>query len=278
MATAIATAGLVVLPGQYPANSQSSPLSPLTERRVATGWIPWWDLDEGLVSVEDHPRVFSEVSLFWFSATAQSTLQNAQNNNMDETSLVDAVQRLHAVGVRALPTVTDFAVDPKAMSRLLSDKARRAALVAEIVGMVGRVDADGVDIDFERINNTSGRSRTSVRRTFPLFLGRLHQRLARKGWLLSVSLPARTSDRDPNWSVFSYRAIAPTVDRARIQTYNFHYSQGSPGPLAPLAWVNTVARYAKARFGRVPASSGSRRRGSTGTSSDCRAPVLPART
>jgi spore germination protein YaaH len=89
-----------------------------------------------------------------------------------------------------------------------------------------------------------------VKKRFPKFLGQLKSQLHANSMKLSVALPPRTGGRDDAWEVFSYRLIAPTVDRARVLTYDFHVPSGLPGPVAPLPWVNDVARYAGETLGR----------------------------
>ncbi|HEX9342094.1 MAG TPA: glycosyl hydrolase family 18 protein, partial [Actinomycetota bacterium] len=57
-------------------------------------------------------------------------------------------------------------------------------------------------------------------------------------------LGARTSPFARNWTVHDYAAIAPLVDRLRIMTYDYHSPGSTPGPVAPLWWVEAVASYA----------------------------------
>ncbi|MCZ3389771.1 MAG: hypothetical protein LH645_11815 [Actinomycetia bacterium] len=44
-------------------------LSPLSERRVVTGWISHRDFSAGIASVVAHADVVSEISPFWYRAT-----------------------------------------------------------------------------------------------------------------------------------------------------------------------------------------------------------------
>ena len=231
-------------------------LSPLSDRRVATGWIPWWRLDAGVASVVATPDVFTEVSPFWYTATPHATVVPQDHKQPAESVLISAIQNLHAVGVRALPTVNDTGMDASSMAALLSDPTSRTALIASLSSMVQRVGADGVDIDFEGMNFGPGTDRTTVRKKFPVFLGELQQSLHTQGSLLSVSVPARLSSTDPNWEVYDYAAIAPNVDRVRVLTYDYSYAGSDPGPVAPAGWVDSVAKYARSEFGKVPVSMG----------------------
>ena len=81
----------------------AAPLSPLSDRRVATGWIPWWQLAEGVDSVVSHSQLFAEVSPYWYRATRSSTLAKLDSDQPAESTLIDAIDTLHSSGVRALP-------------------------------------------------------------------------------------------------------------------------------------------------------------------------------
>ena len=247
---------VVFVPRPQVASGADPTLVPLSDRRVATGWIPWWRLSEGISSVVANPDLFEEASPFWYRATAASTVVAQDASQPAESALVDAVQSLHAVGVRVLPTVNDAGMTSTSMANVLSDPTRRAELIDSLVAMVQRVGADGVDIDFEAMNFPASSDRTTVRKKFPVFLSGLQQSLHDQGLLLSLSVPSRVSDNDPNWAIFDYGAIAPFVDRVKILTYDYSYAGGDPGPVAPLNWVDQVTRYAKSRFRGVPLSIG----------------------
>jgi spore germination protein len=221
-------------------------------RRVASGWITHWRLDDGVASVLAHPELFRDVSVFWFRATKASTVvEQEPGAQPPETDLVSAVQALQAQGVAVHLTVNDAGFNATRMASLLRDRARRALLVSNLVATAQRVGADGIDVDFEAMNFGSvGADRTAVKRLFPVFLARLRDRLHAVGLRLAVALPPRTGARDPAWEVFDYRAIAPTVDRARVMAYDYHVPTGSAGPVAPTSWVADVARFTGAGFGR----------------------------
>ena len=253
---AVLASSLAVLPSVGAAGATVLPVSTHSERRVVTGWIPWWNLDQGLASVESHSKLFSDAAIFWYRATAAGHVLPADSDTPAESELVTAVQRLHAVGVGALPTINDFGMDSVSMGRLLSDPERRKNLIHNLVDMVTRVGADGLDLDFEAMNSPASPWRATVRKKFPVFVAGLRQALHKQGLVLSLTVAARVSDNDPNWTVYDYRALANLPDRVTVLTYDYHYAGGRPGPLAPVDWVNQVARYAHARFGRTPVFMG----------------------
>jgi spore germination protein YaaH/5-hydroxyisourate hydrolase-like protein (transthyretin family) len=197
----------------------------------------------------------AEVSPFWYRATTASQVAQQDGNDLPESDLTAAVQQLHDAGVAVYPTINDEGFDATSMARLLGDPDRRRELIDQILLMVQRTGADGVDLDFEAMNfGDVGRDRTAVKELYPVLLERLQARLAEQGAVLSVDVPARRSASDPNWEVFDYDAIGQVVDRVRVMTYD--YSVSVPGPIAPIDWVREVTRYAATEFRRVPLSVG----------------------
>jgi spore germination protein YaaH len=242
-------------PTDTPEATPAAALSPLSDRRVVTGWIPYWGLEGGLASVLDHPSVFAEVSPFWYRITRASGVEPMDGNDRPESDLVDAINQLHAAGVAAYPSVKDDGFGGHEMAQLLGDKQARKDLVSSLVAMAVRTGADGVDIDFEEMNyGGSGNERTAVKRLYPIFLGQLQARLHAQDKVLSVAVPARRSSSDDNWETIDYNAVGKVVDRARLMTYD--YSIERPGPIGPIDWVRKVADYARREFRGVPLSIG----------------------
>ncbi|MFL6288676.1 MAG: glycosyl hydrolase family 18 protein, partial [Actinomycetes bacterium] len=264
LALTLASVGAVALAGSNGERTLSTgtaevtpatSLSPLSDRRVVTGWISYWDLEEGLASVLDHPSLLAEVSPFWYRITKASQVQPMDGNNRPESDLIDAIDQLHAAGIAAYPSVKDDGFGGHEMAQLLGDKQSRRDLVNALVDMSVRTGADGVDIDFEEMNyGGSGNERTAVKRLYPIFLAQLQSKLHALNKVLSVAVPARRSASDNNWETVDYNAIGKVVDRARVMTYD--YSTDRPGPIGPIDWTRKVAEYAHREFRGVPLSIG----------------------
>lgn len=93
---------------------------------------------------------------------------------------------------------------------------------------------DGVDIDFEFINPQDGIY-------FTLFLKELKNALG-PNIPLSVAVFARTSN--DKWATpYEYQKIGQIVDKLIVMAYDYSYPASSPGPVAPLWWVEEVAKY-----------------------------------
>jgi spore germination protein YaaH len=208
-------------------------------KRYVTGWLPYWNTQAATTSVVNNVSVFQDASPFVFDAN--STKGIALKADRDEWRQMR--QALRAAGVANIPTVaTDLSADQFAW--IIRNRDRRAAHVRALVGLVKTYNLDGIDLDYESINFGSSSARRTVRSYYPVLLRDLDARLDRLGAITSVTVASRTSARDPNWWVFDYPALGRQADRVRIMTYDFHWSGGKPGPIAPKWWVNDVAAYA----------------------------------
>jgi spore germination protein YaaH len=63
--------------------------------------------------------------------------------------------------------------------------------------------------------------------------------------LLTVAVHAKTEDYG-GWGGFQdWKLLGEICDRVRIMTYDYSWRGGGPGPIAPLAWVASVAEYGR---------------------------------
>jgi spore germination protein len=240
-------------PAPVPLSPAASPTDARTAAptRVVSGWIPYWQLADGVDAVVAHSALMRDASLFWYRATRTGGVRVQDPSQPDQATLDSAVASLQSVSVRTYLTVNDEGFSAGSMAALLGNKDASARLVNNLVAVATRAHADGIDIDFEHMNfGVSGKARTQVKERFPPFLARLQQALHTASLRLLLSLPARTGPRDPAWNTIDYHAISPHVDRANVMTYDAHTGSTAPGPVAPLPWVRRVATYAAAQFGR----------------------------
>ncbi|HVQ88329.1 MAG TPA: glycosyl hydrolase family 18 protein [Actinomycetes bacterium] len=211
----------------------------VSSRPYVTGWLPYWMPDTATNSVVANADTFDDASPFVFD------VQSATNIGLQ----ISAAQwqtmrtRLRDAGVDIIPTMsTSLSADQ--FASLLSSRTRRTAHVDALVKLATRYDVDGLDLDYESINFGSSAAKQTVRTMYPVLVKELQARLAAKGMILSVTVASRTSVSDPNWFVYDYAALGAVADRIRIMTYDFHWSGGTPGPIAPKWWINKVLTFA----------------------------------
>lgn len=239
VATALA---LVLIASTLTAASASTDPNP---RRIVTGWLPFWTQERSLASATANGDLWSEASPFWYQATSATAI--TRHEGAGSRGVVD---ELRSKGIKVVPTVTET-LDAPAMGAMLNDRAQRTAHVKTLVNLVEANGYDGIDLDYEAMNfgTTGTRAQRAaqtraVRRGFVALVNELGAALHAKGTMLTVAVGPRTSADDPGWAVFDYAGIAKAVDRVRIMAYDYHWSGGDPGPIAPLPWVEKVLDYA----------------------------------
>ncbi|MCL1975760.1 MAG: stalk domain-containing protein [Firmicutes bacterium] len=141
-------------------------------------------------------------------------------------------------GIEKLLLVTDFGDPPskkqEGSAAMLTNIANRAIAVENIAHLVRQTGADGIDIDFEKMD-------TACRDSFSAFIRELKAALVDK--TVSVSLKPCKSERETWLYMFDYRALGQAADRLHIMFYDEHYGGGDPGPVASPAWIRAGLDY-----------------------------------
>jgi spore germination protein YaaH len=193
-----------------------------------------WDTDNSRASFEINRAFLDEISPVWYEMRSNGTLLRL--NGSCDSSLVEAA---HDAGVLVLPSMTN-GFSPSRTAYVLPYAERRSQLVQRILDEVERCDYDGMDIDFEAVPSHE-------REAFSAFIRELANGLHVEGHLLAIAIHSRTGEGGGAPGAFAqdWLAIGQAVDRFRIMTYDFHWSGGGPGPVAPVYWVRDVIEYAK---------------------------------
>ncbi len=223
-------------------------------KRVASGWLPYWmtspSRPAGVNSAVQNADLFTDVSPFWYSATAKSGggVQVRLNPNFSngEANAAWAMGQLRAAGLVILPAIADGSGKGR-MAKTLADPTLRAQHVADLVNLVMSKGYDGIDLDYETFAFSDGSSSwAATQPNWTTFVTELGAALHAQGKLLSVTIPppCNTSgtcgSRSGYW-VYNIAGIAPAVDRVRIMAYDYHVN--SIGPIAPMPWVRSIVQY-----------------------------------
>jgi spore germination protein YaaH len=195
------------------------PTVPLIERDTAAtaeriGFYPYWVT----VPPAQLPYAFlSTIAFFSIEINQSGAVTNV--HGWPDGDLVDTA---HAHGTKVIVTITNFSASQQ--QTLLASSAYRATAISNIVHQVDVGGADGVNIDFENLP-------VSAKANFVTFIGEmdaaLHQLLDNPH--LSVCTPAI------DWAgSYDYDKLAAHADYLFIMAYDYHYSGGDPGPVAPL--------------------------------------------
>jgi spore germination protein len=204
---------------------------------VAAAWLPVWDqrASDSLPTALDEGGV-REVSPTWATVRADGGLTLT-------APLTPALERMDAAGTTLLPVVQNFSDGDwqgDMLAAVLGDPELAGTHRRALVDTAVREEWDGIDLDYEALPAAAG----------PLlidFLQALRDDLDEHDLLLSVTVPARTSD-DAAASAYDYAAIGAVADQVRVMAYDHAWSGSPAGPIAPPDWVRDVVGYAVERI------------------------------
>jgi len=200
-----------------------------------SAWIPPWNA-EALTSMQSNLGVLTESNPVWYSWNGDGTPLKNWNAEND-------TWRASMTGTLLLPTVQNIVqdrFDGGVAAAVFATPASREVAAYAIAQLAIIKSYDGIDIDYERVPSAS-------RADFTEFLNTLKEKLHAANKKLSVTVYAKTSDRD-NWNgpgAEDWPAIGRIADSVKIMAYDYSYSGSAPGPIAPLDWIDRVATYAQ---------------------------------
>jgi spore germination protein YaaH len=206
------------------------------DRPGLDAWAPYWALDDSLPDLAARSGTIADLSPFWYKAErADSIVVDENASKAGTAAFLAAAQQ---AGIRLVPSVVD-GTPSGAMAAVLADPTQRAIHVKALADFAAKGDFAGLDIDYEKFAFSDDRSSwATTRPSWVAFVTELAEQLHSDGRTLTVSIPpiydsGRTSDS--GYWVYDYAAITPLVDHIRVMAYD--YSTSSPGPIAPLDWV-----------------------------------------
>ncbi|HBY21308.1 MAG: chitinase [Clostridiales bacterium GWE2_32_10] len=122
--------------------------------------------------------------------------------------------------------------------QLLESDINRKNLINNILSELVKYGYSGVNIDIEGVYAANRTNMTT-------FMQELYGTLNPKGYLVTMAVPAKTSDSLTNsWNgAFDYKSLAMYSDQIVIMTYDEHYAGGTPGAIASYGWVKNVVDY-----------------------------------
>lgn len=178
------------------------------------------------------------VAPFFYRADGYGNISGNHNNNLMKLAKSNNIKTLALVH-----NIQSDNFSSTAISKLLNSPSARSRAVNGILRLLQEQGYSGVNIDFEGVPSKDRAKLTA-------FFRELSSVLRPKGLLVTASLPAKTRD-DPrsSWSgAYDYAAIAPYLDQVMIMTYDQHYRNGPPGPVASQNWVEQVISYTVKNF------------------------------
>lgn len=241
LAATLALTGLLLPLAATPtAASAATAGSQPAPARLVSGWLPYWGMPAAYRSSTRHADLVRDAMPFWYGATGTTRIE--ANQGAGNRSVVAG---LRSGGVKVLPTVTDEA-GTATMLRIMTSRSRRAAHRHRLVRLVMDHHYNGVNLDYESMawNVSTWRQATRLRNGFTTFVHGLAAALHRRSKLLSIAVIAKTAGSTSKaGAVFDYRGLGHSVNRFQVMSYDYHWSGGSPGAVAPYDWQSRVMAY-----------------------------------
>ncbi len=231
-------------PFNAPASQADNP-----PRKILTGWIPYYSTRTSLASAQLNKDLIREVMPFWYtlkynSKTSLSSVVDLYTPANPSIPMDQTLASLRSAGFSIIPTITDGTAKD-VLAGLLAKPAARKQIIETITALVVQKQFDGIDLDFEGFAFVD--ANTTWSKTAPLwatFVKELSISLHAQNKLLSVSTPyvLDPAGAQKGYYVYNWAAIASSIDRLRIMTYD--YSVSKAGPLGPITWTERTLQYA----------------------------------
>jgi len=191
---------------------------------------------QSLLDLRLHGSEITYLIPFWFSVNADASLED----QADQETI--AIARQYDLPMLALVNNLESAHTP-VIHNILTNRQLRCKLIANITDILFKYNFTGVNIDFEFVPPAD-------RPYLTLFMAELYHALHGQCFLVTMSVPAKTSDdpTQPFSGAYDYRALARYTDQMQLMTYDEHFAE--PGPIASIGFVERVLDYAQATIPR----------------------------
>lgn len=218
-------------------------------RKILTGWIPYYSMKTALPDVLNNADLIKEVMPFWYTLKYNGKTKAPEILDLyapanPSVPISEPLTALRNANLQIIPTITD-GTSMGVLAGLLKNPTSRTQVVNVIMNLVRTNNYDGIDIDFEGFAFVD--KNTTWTATAPLwtaFIKELSVALRAEDKLLSVSTPyvLNPADKQKGYYVYAWAAIADSIDKLRIMTYD--YSPARVGPQGPITWAERTLQYA----------------------------------
>ncbi|MFT3769776.1 MAG: glycosyl hydrolase family 18 protein [Minicystis sp.] len=244
----LASAGFLISCDRADRITQPAPTAPPVEAEAAHRFCGWLygsqdpvEMKRNYDTFAAHAEDFDAVHPTWFHVTSPTQIE-ARTIGFEDPRVIENTTR---GGKRTLLMPTIQAENPPDRDHahtMLHDPALRKQHVAAIVALVLEHHYDGVDLDYEHLNQTLGEGQTirEEGKAFSAFVAEVGAALHAHGKALSLAVPVQGS----NNGIYDYEALSASADHVHVMGYDYHWEDGPHlGPVAPLGWVRAVVDY-----------------------------------
>jgi cellulose synthase/poly-beta-1,6-N-acetylglucosamine synthase-like glycosyltransferase/spore germination protein YaaH/peptidoglycan/xylan/chitin deacetylase (PgdA/CDA1 family)/uncharacterized protein (DUF2062 family) len=143
--------------------------------------------------------------------------------NSTDSSITAEAKAHH---IKILPLVNNFINnkwDADTLHRLFTTPGAEDLFIKNLLAYVRTNDFDGINIDFEEINENDKANLTQ-------FMDKVSEQFHQHGLMVTMDVPPKNNS-------YNYASLATDVDRMIVMLYDQHNSMSKPGPVAPSDWV-----------------------------------------
>ncbi|MFZ5597824.1 MAG: glycosyl hydrolase family 18 protein [Bacillota bacterium] len=182
-------------------------------------------------SYSKNSQLVNQVAMFDYTIDAWGNLKGSPSN--------DGIWLAKSKGDQSVMVVHNISgyIDLWSANSVITNQSYRKNLRDNILKKMWQYGYDGVNIDLEGIS-------ANARKDFNTFLEELSGSLRANNKLLTVAVPAKTSDYGSSWNeAYDYATIGRLADLVMVMSYDEHWPGGPAGPVASLPWVTEVLDY-----------------------------------
>ncbi|WP_077622381.1 glycoside hydrolase family 18 protein [Sediminibacillus massiliensis] len=194
------------------------------------------ELDQDII--REYAPYSTYISLFGYHFSENGDILN----DLNDLTAIETTWRRRSTPLATITNLTPEEFSPELAQEVLNNPTARGNLLNNIVYLATTKGYGGVNIDFERV-------RAEDRDLFTGFLRELRDRLRPSGLLLTIAVPAKTSEDIPWLAGYDFGGIGSVVDIMFIMAYDFHHAGSEPGPVAP---IDEMRRTIEFTISRVP--------------------------
>jgi spore germination protein len=234
-----------------------APAQAATKHRIVSAWLPYWSYGTAAATVTRNNDVVGVANPFWYNTSSGGVIVRKASIAGNAA----AIARLRRANLRVEPTITS-SFSARYAAVFFNDTARRRKLAAAVAGLAAKHRYQGIDLNHEQLAvTTDPKLAARVRKGFTQFVREVCTRLHQAKRRCTVTVMARTSDRDEVWrgkllpSVYDYARLGAAADRINVMAYDQHANNGA-GPIAGYPWVEQIVRYVVTRVPRHKVSLG----------------------
>lgn len=219
------------------------------QNKTIEAWFAYWDAQNSLDNFKNN---FSDrihrLNLFFYALEENGDIVNAftEENEYDRI-----IQFLKGLDIKISITITNDIIysktvrtlkDPEIINKILNDEKLRKKHLEQIMRIIKEIDADGVDINYEKIY-------IEDKHAFTKFIKELSVLLHSQDKTLTVTVEQKTKDHQKSGAgAVDWQEISKYADKINIMCYGYSSKVSKPGPICPPFWLKKIIKFAKSQI------------------------------